>query len=77
MIQMVPFYMFVELVEILAVVNEDLEIQICKTCNYTKDNEDIFKIKSSYANRLFMQELQSMGVGIKMNLKPYEFSEYL
>lgn len=60
-----------------AVVNEKLGIQICKTCKYTKDNEDIFKIKSSYANRLFMQELQSMGIGIKFNLKPYEFSEYM
>ncbi len=54
-----------------AIVNHDLKLYKCKTCG---DNADIAKVPSSWATKLFMQELKSIGVGVKSHLKPYRFN---
>jgi DNA-directed RNA polymerase II subunit RPB2 len=56
------------------VVNEKQGIAVCRVC---RDNADIVKINSTWASKLFMQELESMNVGVCLKVKPHQYEEYL
>jgi len=43
-------------------------------CNYCGDNADISAIPSSWTSKLFMQELESINIGVRRKPKPYQFS---
>jgi DNA-directed RNA polymerase beta subunit len=51
-----------------AVVNTKRNIYKCKYC---KDNADISAIPTSWSSKLFMQEMETMNVGIKRHIKPF------
>jgi len=53
-----------------AVVNLKIGEFKCMTC---VDDADIFAVDSSWSSNLFINELKSMGIGIRTRLKPYEF----
>ncbi len=42
-------------------------------CNYCKDNADIVAYDTSWSSKLFMQELESMNVGIKQKPGPFTY----
>lgn len=54
------------------VVNEKYNMEICKRCG---DDTDSVKIKSCWGSKLFFQELESMNVGIKLGIAPYEYQK--
>lgn len=56
------------------VVNEFLNLEVCNVC---RDDADIVKISTTWASKLFMQEVESMGVAIKLGLKPFEYEQAL
>lgn len=45
----------------------------CRKCG---DNADITEVDSSWTSKLFMQEMQSMNIGARPSLTPYEYEEY-
>lgn len=45
-------------------------------CKYCKDNSDIVRNKNGWINNLFIDEIESMGIGIKLGTKPYEYIKY-
>jgi DNA-directed RNA polymerase beta subunit len=51
-----------------AVVNTKRNIYKCKYC---KDNADISAVPTSWSSKLFMQEMETMNVGIRRHLTPY------
>ena len=51
-----------------AVVNTKKNIYKCKYC---KDNADISAVPTSWSSKLFMQEMETMNVGIRRHLTPY------
>ena len=53
-----------------AVVNVRKNIYKCKYC---KDNADIAAVPTSWSSKLFMQEMESMNVGIRRHLKPFTY----
>jgi DNA-directed RNA polymerase beta subunit len=53
-----------------AVVNVAKNIYKCKYC---KDNADIAAVPTSWSSKLFMQEMESMNVGIRRHLKPFTY----
>ena len=53
-----------------ATVNHQLKKYKCKKCG---DNADIAEVQSSWSAKLFNQELQSMGIGVRPRLTPYEY----
>ena len=53
-----------------AIVNVNKQIYKCKYC---KDNADIAAIQTSWSSKLFIQEMESMNVGIRRNLKPFTY----
>lgn len=55
------------------VVNEEQNIVICKTCESAGMDPDIIKARSTWSSKLFMQELESMNVGVRLSVKPYEY----
>jgi len=54
------------------VVNEFLGVEICNVC---RDDADIVKIASTWATKLFLQECESMNVGINLGVKPFEYEQ--
>nr|QQV29652.1 DNA-directed RNA polymerase subunit beta [Kaumoebavirus] len=57
----------------LAAVNNKHGIFKCKNCG---DNAVIYTVRSAYASKLFVQELESTNVGVKLKLAPFEFEEH-
>ena len=53
-----------------AVVNNEKGIYKCKYC---KDNADIHGVPTSWSSKLFMQEMETMNVGIKRHLTPFTY----
>lgn len=53
-----------------AVVNQKENIY---KCNYCKDNADIYAAPTSWSAKLFVQELESMNVGIRRKGDPYTY----
>jgi DNA-directed RNA polymerase beta subunit len=51
-----------------AVVNTQRNIYKCKYC---KDNADIAAVPTSWSSKLFIQEMETMNVGIRRHLKPF------
>jgi DNA-directed RNA polymerase II subunit RPB2 len=58
------------------VVNEDKNIIICKTCESAGTNPDVVKVKSTWASKLFMQELESANIGVMQSIEPYEYETF-
>jgi len=54
------------------VVNEFLGVEICNVC---RDDADIIKIATTWASKLFFQELESMCVGVRLGIKPFEYEQ--
>lgn len=52
------------------VVNEKKGIINCKVC---VDNADVVKVSSTWASKLFLQELESMNVGVRLKVKPFQY----
>jgi DNA-directed RNA polymerase beta subunit len=53
-----------------AVVNTKKNIYKCKYC---KDNADIAAVPTSWSSKLFIQEMETMNVGIRRHLTPFEY----
>ena len=53
-----------------AVVNVKKNIYKCKYC---KDNADIAAVPTSWSSKLFMQEMETMNVGIRRHLNPFTY----
>lgn len=56
-----------------AIVNHKENLYKCKMC---KDNADIVAIPSSWASKLFMQEMESCNVGIRRVPRPFTYEQY-
>ena len=53
-----------------AIVNNEKGVYKCKYC---KDNADIYGIPTSWSSKLFMQEMETMNVGIKRQPVPFTY----
>ena len=53
-----------------AVVNTKKNIYKCKYC---KDNADIAAVPTSWSSKLFVQEMETMNVGVRRHLKPFTY----
>ena len=42
-------------------------------CKYCKDNADIAAVSTSWSSKLFIQEMETMNVGIRRHLKPFTY----
>jgi DNA-directed RNA polymerase beta subunit len=42
-------------------------------CKYCKDNADIAAVPTSWSSKLFMQEMETMNVGIRRHLNPFTY----
>jgi DNA-directed RNA polymerase beta subunit len=51
-----------------AIVNTKLNIYKCKYC---KDNADISSVATSWCSKLFVQEIETMNIGMRRYLTPY------
>lgn len=51
-----------------AIVNVKKNIYKCKYC---KDNADISAVPTSWSSKLFIQEMETMNVGVKRHIKPF------
>ncbi len=51
-----------------AIVNSKLNIYKCKYC---KDNADIAAVPTSWCSKLFVQELETMNIGVRRYLTPF------
>lgn len=54
------------------IVNEAKGIVICKIC---RDSADVTKFCSTWVSKLFLQELESMNVGVRLRAKPYQYEQ--
>lgn len=54
-----------------AIVNHKQKIYKCKYC---KDNADIVAVPTSWTSRLFMQEMESINVGIRRVPRPFTYA---
>jgi DNA-directed RNA polymerase II subunit RPB2 len=57
------------------VVNEANNIVICKTCAAAGMDSDVVKVRSTWASKLFLQELESANIGVRQSIEPYEYEE--
>ena len=55
-----------------AIVNTNNNIYKCKYC---KDNADIAEVQTSWSSKLFMQELDSMNIGVRRQLDPFTYEK--
>jgi len=55
------------------VVNEERNIIICNTCNGMGVDPQPVKVRSTWASKLFFQELESIGVGVKLGVNPFTY----
>lgn len=53
-----------------AIVNKKKGIYKCKYC---KDNAEIYGVPTSWSSKLFVQEMETMNVGIRRHLTPFTF----
>lgn len=42
-------------------------------CKYCKDNADISEFQTSWSSKLFIQELETMNIGIRRHVKPFTY----
>jgi DNA-directed RNA polymerase beta subunit len=54
-------------------VNENENIIRCPTCDEAGVDPDVVKVRSTWSSKLFMQELESAGVGIIQQIEAYEY----
>lgn len=57
----------------LPLVNIPQQIFICHTCG---DNADIAMVRTKWASKVFLQEVQGMGIGVKLFLRPFTYETY-
>lgn len=57
----------------LPLVNVEEQIYICHTCG---DNSDIAMVRTKWSSKLFLQELEGMGIGIRLFLRPFTYETY-
>lgn len=57
----------------MPLVNVQEQIYICHTCG---DNADIAMVRTKWASKLFLQELEAMGVGVRLFLRPFTYETY-
>jgi DNA-directed RNA polymerase beta subunit len=55
-----------------AIVNHEANIYKCRYC---KDNAEIVAVPTSWTSKLFMQEMESINVGIRRMVRPQTFEE--
>lgn len=55
------------------VVNEEKNIIICNTCQNAGMDPDVVKVRSTWCSKLFIQELESCQVGVKLTVAPFEY----
>lgn len=55
------------------IVNEKQGIIICNTCDAMGLDPQPVKIRSTWASKLFFQELESINVGVQLGLDPFEY----
>ena len=57
-----------------AIVNVDNNMYKCKYC---KDNADIAEVQTSWSSKLFMQELDSMNIGVARQIEPFTYENIM
>ena len=55
------------------VVNEENNDAICKSCESSKLNPDIVKIRTTWTSKLFIDEMMSCNIGVDLKVKPYAY----
>ena len=60
----------------IPIVNEQIGLVICKTCQSNNLNPQVHKVKSTWASKLFFQELESCNVGVSLGIEPYKYEQY-
>lgn len=55
------------------VVNEMKNIVRCQVCDYYGTVPDILKVKTTWASKLFLQELDAMNAGTLLGIEPHEY----
>lgn len=45
-------------------------------CKYCLDNTEPCEVSTGYASKIFAQELDAMGVGMRRMTKPYQYERY-
>ena len=55
-----------------AIVNHEANVYKCRYC---KDNAEIVAVPTSWTSKLFMQEMESINVGIRRMVRPQTFEE--
>jgi DNA-directed RNA polymerase beta subunit len=58
------------------IVNEVKNIVICHTCKSAGMNPDVVKVRSTWASKLFIQELESANIGVLQSVEPYEYEVF-
>jgi predicted metal-binding protein len=56
------------------VVNEKKGLVVCKIC---RDNADVAKVSSTWASRLFLDELSAMNIGVRLKVKPFQYEQHM
>lgn len=56
----------------MPVVNEKKNIYRCNTCLSRNSQPDIVKIRSSWASKLFLQEVQACGISVTLGVEKYK-----
>lgn len=56
----------------LPVVNEEQKIFRCNVCQMNKREPNIQKIRSTWSSKLLMQEIESTGINVELELKKYQ-----
>lgn len=59
------------------VVNEEINKALCKTCQSAKLDDDIVKVRSTWASKLFWDELESCNIGVNLGVYPFEYEQYM
>jgi DNA-directed RNA polymerase beta subunit len=60
----------------IPVVNENIGLVICKTCQESGLTPQVHKVHSTWASKLFVQELESCGAGVNFTLAPYTYERH-
>ena len=57
------------------IVNQKRGIIICNTCNELGLDPQPVKIRSTWSSKLFFDELESINVGVRLGVAPFEFEQ--
>jgi DNA-directed RNA polymerase beta subunit len=57
----------------IPVVNENIGLVICKSCQESGLTPQVHTVRSTWASKLFLQELEATGVGVQLDLAPYTY----